>query len=171
MAAFTQARQTGTTTDGTYGPRLLALDDDRVAGTSVNAGHERRREQKPGDIARPYMDSGVQVPTSSFRRVEIQVVDPNGEPLSDINWIMSATYFPTAARVDDEGRASMWLLSVTYDTFMAIKGAASGPNLVWYSNPERSADITPTVQSSGTVILEPVYISNLNVGGGVSLGV
>ena len=164
MPAYTLDEATTTSTvGGVTGPTLSAPD----AETTDFVG-------SMDDTAIPHVDSpntpasGIVIP-GSFGRVRVEVVDPAGEPLDNVEWVMSASTFPTAARVDNNGEANLWLLGTTYSDFMAV--ASSGSiDLTWYSSTSQQPGINPLNQSTGTIVLEPVYVGGLNAGGGASIG-
>lgn len=157
MAAYTEVRQQATPTVDDGDGRTRRLFD-----------HGETRLPSWASLSQP---RSLIVPTSSFNRMAVEVVDPEGEPIPEIDWLMSANIFPTAARIDDSGVGIMWLLSVTYSNFMAVADIGQGRyNLVWFSSVEEQTNILPTQQDFGTIVVEPVYPGNLNVRSGVSMG-
>lgn len=112
---------------------------------------------------------GVPIPTSAFRVVDVTLEDPSGKALTNLNWVGSAGIFPTLAPVDSNGRASIYLLKVHYNSFLAVADLES-IDAVWYSTPQ--SDIVGPLDDEATIVLEPQKpsTSNLQVGGGASLG-
>lgn len=113
-------------------------------------------------------DVGILIP-GAFSRVLVRCVDPNGEPLDNVEWVMSAGTFPTAAPVNKDGIAYLWLLSTTYTSFMAVADSG-GVDLTWYSSDATQTEVNPVQQDEATVVLEPTYVGGLNASAGVSLG-
>ncbi|WP_126967208.1 hypothetical protein [Halomicrobium mukohataei] len=101
--------------------------------------------------------------------------DTDGQPLSDAVWVQSAGVFPTAARVDDNGEADLWLLNVLYETFVVIASSdRSGVDYVWYQlADDDDVDGTQTIGTQdreATLYFDPVKLKGLSVGRGGNLG-
>lgn len=111
---------------------------------------------------------GVVIP-GAFYRVRVRCVDESGEPLGSVKWVMSAGTFPTAAPVDNDGYANLWLLGTTYTTFMAVADSG-GVDLTWYSSTDAQQAVNPLDDDAAEVVLSERYIGGLNASGGVSLG-
>jgi len=111
---------------------------------------------------------GILIP-GDFRRVVVRCVDTDGEPLENVEWVMSAGTFPTAAPVDENGEAYLWLLATEYTDFMAIADSGN-VDLTWYSSAEAQEPINPVSQDAGTIVLKPTYVGGLSAAPGVSFG-
>lgn len=144
-------------------PQLDASVDAAAVSSS-----SRPQPARPSDQLRPGIDAGIVIP-GDFARVVVRCVDTKGEPLENVEWVMSSGTFPTAARVDDNGEAYLWLLATEYESFMAV--ASSGSlDLTWYSSAEEQEPINPVQQDVGTIVLEPRFVGGTNAGPGVSFG-
>jgi len=114
--------------------------------------------------------SGVVIP-GDFYAVDIRVVDPDGEPLKSVDWVMSAGVFPTAAKIDEEGFGTLWLLAVEYQAFMGVAERDDGNvDYTWYSRSEEQDPINPIKDDSGTIVLEPAELKGMFAGGGPAMG-
>jgi len=112
------------------------------------------------------LDKGPVIP-AAFRRVIVNVVDQDGDPLEEAIWILSAGAFPTAARVVD-GTAFMWLLSIEYTTFQVLGlSGRKGVNYVWYQAQE--GNIAPTDREA-TLVFEKKELKGFDAGQGVNMG-
>ncbi|QFR21081.1 hypothetical protein GBQ70_11700 [Halomicrobium sp. ZPS1] len=108
----------------------------------------------------------------------MEVVDPDGNPLPEVEWVMSAGVFPTAAAIDDDARGDLPCLSTTYTTFMGVARRANGPDGVRYTwfNPAVDDDGNPLQEPIGPlddtaqIVLDPVKLKGLSVGRGGNLG-
>lgn len=119
-------------------------------------------------------DVGVIIP-GVFRPVDVTVVDPDGDPLPEVDWVMSAGTFPTAARVDEQARATLYLLKTEYQDFMGVAertvGDGEGADYTWYNPPDGLQEsINPVRDKSAEVVLNPVEIKGLWVGAGTDFG-
>lgn len=128
-------------------------------------------------------DTGVIVP-GDFYRVNVLVVNETGDPIPETKWVMSTGTFPTAAKVNDNAEAELFLLPTTYEHFMAVvEDNPEEPNnldYTWYSA-ETQEPINPLSLDNGEVVeivLTPEEIEQetaavargLMVGRGLSLG-
>lgn len=166
--------------DGGHTHRFWALSGDRQSVSSLpdNGGHQHRLWTFHGDhVVSPEtltQGNSIVVPTSSFERVHVTVVDEQGNRLPEVDWIMSREIFPTAAAVDENGEADMWLLAVTYDTFMAVaerRGGSGQVDYTWYSSSDQQESIQPLFDSEADIILEPEEIrGNMAGGPGIDFG-
>lgn len=163
---------------GLTAPQVGANDRDRPAParsglTAAQVGATDRARPQPArgvDATPSTVDSGIIIP-GDFRRVDVAIVDPDGEPLTEVDWVMSAGTFPTAARVNDDGLATLWLLPVEYDQFMGVAERDGGNvDYTWYSASEEQEVITPVTDDTGEIVLNPGELTGMFAGPGVDFG-
>ncbi|ACV46610.1 hypothetical protein [Halomicrobium mukohataei] len=175
MASYTRAAQSATLTDGGHDRRALALSGTANGIEDTDGGHDRRLFGLGASAHRVGSGRGIVIPTGNFRRVHVTLKDTDGQPLSDAVWVQSAGVFPTAARVDDNGEADLWLLNVLYETFVVIASSdRSGVDYVWYQlADDDDVDGTQTIGTQdreATLYFDPVKLKGLSVGRGGNLG-
>ncbi|MFA9418454.1 hypothetical protein [Natrinema sp. HArc-T2] len=163
----------GTTADTDRPQPTRAVD---IAGDQTQ-NRARPCPKRLSTEAERFVESGILIP-GAFRGVEVVVVDPDGEPLENVDWVMSAGVFPTAAPVDDSGRATLPLLQTSYTEFQGIAEREGRPRNVKYSwfNPATDGDgnrlqepISPR-DETGIIVLDPVEIKGMYAGKGVDMG-
>jgi len=130
----------------------------------------RQAQSRAATVTDSTTTSGVVIP-GDFYAVDIRVVDPDGEPLKSVDWVMSAGVFPTAAKIDEEGFGTLWLLAVEYQAFMGVAERDDGNvDYTWYSRSEEQDPINPIKDDSGTIVLEPAELKGMFAGGGPAMG-
>jgi hypothetical protein len=138
---------------------------------------DRPRPPRFSDHAESTDVSGILIP-GAFRPVDVTVVDPDGNPLPEVDWVLSTGVFPTAARISDDGRGDLPCLATTYTAFQGIASREGGPDGVKYTwfNPATDEDgnrlqepIGP-LDDEAEIVLEPVQIKGLYVGAGTDFG-
>lgn len=187
MASYTEAPSGATATDGdkSIDARPTApvdvtatsstrLSPARPAGDATVRPDRGARPTSPrtSAVAPVVPDASVIIP-AGFYLVECEVVDTDGNTLEDAKWIQSAGTFPTAAKVDDDGMAYLWLLGTAYDSFMCIvdDGEQAGLDYTWYWAADSQEPITPTTQDTGTIVINPERPATpLQAGSGVFFG-
>jgi len=90
------------------------------------------------------MNAGVLIPSAFFRKVTVNVVDEEGEPITNGMYLLALDAFPTTAYVDDTGTAVIYLLRVGYEEFFLAGdfGLTDSYELGWYE-----ADGNPDIDS------------------------
>jgi len=74
---------------------------------------------------------GTLIPTAFFRQLRGTVVDEDGDPITDAEWIYSREKLPTGGRVDADGTFSLYTLKQSYSDFILI--GSSGRKTVDYT--------------------------------------
>jgi len=129
----------------------------------------RDGDLRGGDLAGPLLNIGVVIP-ADFNAVRVVCVDPEGKRLTDVDWVMARGSFPTAARVDDNAEADLWLLRTAYTDFMAVANRDGGDvNYAWYSPAEDQEPITGN-DDTGVIVLDSAEIKGFDAGRGVDFG-
>jgi hypothetical protein len=181
MSTFTEARGHSTAASGNRDNSRSGVVGRSASADSVRYGDLREgtvgtgqqiEAERAGDVRTlaggvSIGVEGVPIP-NAFRPVSVKIEDPQGRPLSDAIWIMSGGQFPTAARVDDEGRARLYLLSIQYSTFQLL-GSSDRPGVdyVWYQ--AKDAEIGPLTDSA-TLTFKKKKIKGLYAGTGADFG-
>ncbi|WP_188853272.1 hypothetical protein [Haloarcula argentinensis] len=163
----------GATTD-TLRPRPRRHGD---RADTVTVSLDRPRVTRSRDHATSTDRSGVLIP-AAFRPVRVSVVDPDGNPLPEVEWVMSAGVFPTAAAIDGSAQGDLPCLATTYSRFMGVARRDGGPNGVRYTwfSPAIDADGNPQqepigpLDDSAEIVLDPVEIKGLYAGTGADFG-
>ncbi|NLV09359.1 hypothetical protein GOC74_05375 [Halomicrobium mukohataei] len=166
--------QSGAVTADTVRPRPERPGDAAGAATTDTV---RPRPHRRRDRAASTDQSAILIP-AAFRPVAVEVVDPDGNPLPEVEWVMSAGVFPTAAAIDDDAQGDLPCLSTTYTTFMGVARRSGGPDGVRYTwfNPATDEDGNPLqdpigpLDDTATIVLDPVKLKGLSVGRGGNLG-
>jgi len=140
---------------------------DNMAAKSFSRGNSHRQSGAGLSTA---ASLGVPVPTGSFRRVEVTLQDEDGAPLSNAIWVQSAGIFPTAAPVDSNGVANMWLLEVQYTSFQVLADSGrAGVDYVWYEPIDANDPINP-LDDTATLKFQTSRITGLSAGNGPMMG-
>ena len=157
------------------------IPSDVVSGSST--GHGRLTWDNPtlwpsltdynvdGDAVQVYL--GTYIPMGAFRSVYGTVVNEEGDPIKNAEWLLSVDGLPIAGPVDAEGNFSIFLLRTSYSNFRLLVRRAdiAGLDYVWY-------EPVPQVLRTGDQNVELVFREadipsenrGLMVGRGVSLG-
>ena len=184
MAAFTEAFTGDTTADrersGSVRARELAprgqasrdRPSDRGGELASISPRSRAREGdlRGGDLSGDRTNIGVVIP-SDFNAVRVVVTDPEGNRLTDVDWIMARGSFPTAARVNDDAEADLWLLRTAYTDFMGVAHREGAPEVdyTWYSASDTQDEITGN-DKTGVIVLERSELKGTLVGSGINSG-
>jgi len=165
MATFTEAF----TGDTTAGRERSGSVRTRELAPRGHADRDRDGDLRGGELAGPLLNIGVVIP-ADFNAVRVVCVDPEGKRLTDVDWVMARGSFPTAARVDDNAEADLWLLRTAYTDFMAVANRDGGDvDYAWYSPAEDQEPITGN-DDTGVIVLDSAEIKGFDAGRGVDFG-
>jgi len=150
-------------------PRKGPYQDPQV----TNIG--RPFEPREGPTADEGLTYGIKVP-SGYSAVEVAIVDPNGQPITDLKYITASGLLSILSRVrEGSNRARLWLRSAEYTDFVGIAARdVNGDGAVdyaWYSSAEKQEPINPIRDDTGVIVLERQELKGMWSGsGGVDFG-
>lgn len=170
VATRTGAETAAPLTDSPHTREGANRTGDFVSLDLMDAGYSRLVSYRSGELIPVTRDIGYKIPTGEFVPVLVTVKDTEGTVLTNVDLVMSSGIFPTAAAVNDNGRARLWLLELEYTSFMAI---AEEPvdnatvKFTWFSSHDKQPAITPATETEADIVLEPERIES---GQGLSVG-
>lgn len=152
-----------------------AVERSRPQALEAVAGAEVVTYGTPGsryraDRLRPFT-MGLFLP-DSFRDVPVEIVDPDGERITDTVWVLTSAAFGTASKVED-GRGTVTMVAgLGYEQFIGIGDRAATPEVdyAWYSVDEQQETIVPPVEERKQIVLKPRQIAGMWTGGGFDKG-
>ncbi len=183
MATYPAVQATQTEADGTRpSPSRAAAAATQTQTAAARPAPTRTGAatvQSEADAARPRpvrTADGVLVTTSSgvvvpgdFRGVEVTVVTPDGERLTEVNQLLALDPFAVSTPIDKDGRGTLSLLQTTYTDFRAI-AKRPGSDTVQYAWFEGMANSIGINQREAEIVVQPVEIKGLHAGGGADFG-
>lgn len=82
------------------------------------------------------LSAGSLIPTAYFRRVTGNVVDVQGDPITNAQYVISLDNFGIVGNVNDQGEYNIYLLKQSYSDFVLIAddGKLDGFDLAYYES-------------------------------------
>jgi len=184
MASFSSTIQTTTSTDGSRAAAARSSDgasSSTLDGTrpSLDRAGDVAAEQATTDAGRPSLSraaptpqdpstrSGIIVP-GDFRGVDVRVVDPEGEPLTEVAQLLVLYPFPVSTQIDDDGVGKLPLLKTVYSQFRGLVPKSESLGFEWYEAVEGQQ--IDQFQDEAVIALKPSYPGGTNAGAGVDFG-
>lgn len=156
--AFPERLGFGTKTSQSIGGMQAELGDG-FGSTQTN--------QRAG-LADDGQGSGIFIPSAWFRRVEGQVVDIEGNPITRAKYLHAIDKFNTSAEVDDNGEFTIRLLKRAYNQFMlTAESDRKGVDYAWY---EPKDTYVGNDEDNVTLVFEINEITGNYAGDGVDMG-
>ncbi|ELY99480.1 hypothetical protein [Natrialba asiatica] len=114
----------------------------------------------------PTTSNAVLVP-GDFRGVTVVVVDPDGEPLEDLEQLLVLTPFPSSTSIDENGVGQLPMLSTTYTEFRGLAPRGDDVGYMWY---EGVKNVVGPQDDEAVIVLDPTEIKGMYAGNGVNMG-
>jgi len=132
-------------------------------------------EPRNGPTADEGLPYGIKI-SSGYSAVEVAIVDPDGQPITDLKYITASGLLSILSRVwEGSNIARLWLRSAEYTDFVGIAARdVNGEGAVdyaWYSSAEKQEPINPIRDDTGALVLERQELKGVWSGsGGVDFG-
>jgi len=143
-------------------PTVGALTDAEVSTFGMPA--------RMADRIRPF-EMGLFLP-DSFRDVPVEIVDTDGERITDTIWVMTSHAFGTASKVEDGKGTVTMVAGLGYEQFIGIgdRERTEKVDYAWYSVDEHQQTINPPVYERKQIVLDTRRIQGLYAGSAVDFG-
>lgn len=140
-----------------------------VLASSIGTASRPSESYQTGELPTPVESIiGTLIPTAFFRQLRGTVVDEDGEPITDAEWIYSREKLPTGGRVDADGSFSLYTLKQSYSNFILI--GTSGREVVdytWYQPVDAEVN---AIENNVTLVFRTGKLKGLFGGTGADLG-
>jgi hypothetical protein len=108
------------------------------------------------------------IPAGSFRTVDGVVVDTDGDPIRDAEFLICRDGLATGTRVDDEGRFSLYQLRRKVSDFVLIGSSGRDePDYAWYEAVSTTVGVR---EDEATLVFRVQKLTGLYGGSGVDFG-
>lgn len=151
------------------GKPLRARGGDLAATpTTADAGKPVESRGRPEPL-KPDMGNAVLVP-GDFRGVDVLVVDPQGEPIGDVDQLLVLNPFPSSTSINENGRGVLPCLSASYTSFRGLAGRSEKVGYTWYEGGDDADNVISPQDDSAVIVLDPAEIKGMDAGRGIDFG-
>ncbi|MFA9415181.1 hypothetical protein [Natrinema sp. HArc-T2] len=95
------------------------------------------------------------------------VVDPDGEPLEDVDQLLVLSPFPSSTSINNNGVGQLPMLSTTYTEFRGLAPRGDDVGYMWY---EGVKNVVGPQEDEAVIVLDPSEIKGMNAARTVNMG-